>query len=380
MTQKVGETALDAVNAALEEVVHEAPVDTSSEATGDDSSAEVDEAAGTDPDIDGTDGDEGATDGDGEGEGAEGDEAAAGRERDPATGKFLPKSADKPGEKPADKPAEGVKPVEPKKPDPINDPIPKDLKGPTQERIRSLISTTKEVSAERDQIKQDFDYMVQGVQATGASPEQYGETLSWLAMFNSNDPKQQEKALELVETVAERLATLLGKERTVGDPLSTHADLKEAVRTGKVTIDYAKEIARTRNGQQFRGEINNNARQEQERQQAYDTELATARTALTDLEGSLKSLDKDWDVKKPILVAALKPVFASIPPSQWKAKFEEAYRNLPAMNRPAVARPRVPENQPMRAGKNPAGGGSIKSGPSSALEAVNAALAGMGGK
>jgi hypothetical protein len=200
-------------------------------------------------------------------------------------------------------------------------------------------------------------------------------------MFNSNDPAQQTKALELVENVAERLATLLGKERTIGDPLAQHADLKEALRTGKVTAEYAKEIARTRNGQQFRGELNDNARQQQERQQAYDTELATARNALTELEASLKSLDKDWDVKKPILVAALKPVFASIPPAQWKAKFEEAYRNLPAMNRPApIARPRVPENQPLRAGKNPAGGGSIKSGPSSALEAVNAALAGMGGK
>jgi hypothetical protein len=380
MTQKAGETALDAVNAALEEVVHEAPVDTSTEATGDDSADEVDETTGTDTDSDGTDSEEGAADGDGESEGTEGDEVAAGRERDPLTGKFLPKVADKPAEKPADKPAEGVKPVEPKKPDPINDPIPKDLKGPTQERIRSLITTTKEITAERDRVKQDFDYMVQGVQATGASPEQYGETLSWLAMFNSNDPAQQTKALELVENVAERLATLLGKDRTVGDPLSAHADLKDAVAKGQVTPQYAKEIARTRNSSQFRTQLTDNARQEQERQQAYDTELATARTALTELEGSLKSLDKDWDVKKPILVAALKPVFASIPPSQWKAKFEEAYRNLPAMNRPAVARPRVPENQPMRAGKNPAGGGSIKSGPSSALEAVNAALAGMGGK
>lgn len=375
-----GETALDAVNAALEEVTHEAPADTSADVTGDDSTDEVDASQSDDPEGDGTDGEEGAANGDGESEGAEGDAAAAGRERDPATGKFLPKAADKPNPDAANKPAEGVKPIEAKKPDPINDPIPKDLKGPTQERIRSLITTTKEVTAERDRVKQDFDYMVQGVQATGASPEQYGETLSWLAMFNSNDPAQQGKALELVENVAERLATLLGKERVIGDPLAAHADLKEAVRTGKVTPDYAKEIARTRNGQEFRGQLTSQARQQQEQQQSYDNELATARTDLTSLEGTLKGLDKDWDIKKPILVAALKPVFASIPPGQWKAKFEEAYRNLPAMNRPAITRPNIPANQPMRAGKNPAGGGSIKSGPSSALEAVNAALVGMGGK
>src|SRR5882724_10589545 len=38
--------------------------------------------------------------------------------------------------------------VEPKKADPVNDPIPKDLKKDTQDRIRTLIDTTKTVTAE----------------------------------------------------------------------------------------------------------------------------------------------------------------------------------------------------------------------------------------
>jgi hypothetical protein len=263
---------------------------------------------------------------------------------------------------------------EPPKKDPINDPIPKDLKKETSERIRTLIDTAKTVTAERDEVKQNFDYMVNGIQATGASPEQYGETLSWLALFNSRDPAQQEKALELVESVAERLATLLGKERVVGDSLAAHADLKEAVRTGKLTAEYAKEIARTRNGQQFRTELTTSATQaEQQRQQAANEEHQ-GRTALTELENTLRATDPDYEAKKAILVPALKATMASVPWSQKAAKFQEAYRTLNIPKAAAPAKPRIPANQPLRA-KQPSGGG-VKQ-PSSALDAMGAALANM---
>src|SRR5579863_3587465 len=300
---------------------------------------------------------------------------ARGDERDPVTGKFVKKAEEKPVEEEKPKPAEKAK-VEPPKKDPINDPIPENLKKDTSERIRSLIDIAKNVTQERDKAKQDFDYMVQGVQATGTSPEQYGETLSWLALFNSNDPKQQEKALELVENVAERLATLLGKERTVGDPLAAHADLKDAVSKGQITAQYAKEIARTRNGQQFRTELTTQATTQQQQQQAQAQELATARTDLSTLEQTLMGSDPDYAAKKAILVPALKPVFAAIPPSQWKTKFMEAYKaiNLPKAA-PRVVPKGVPANQPLRA-KQPAGGQAKA--PSSGLEAINAALAGMG--
>jgi len=144
------------------------------------------------------------------GEGEHPDASGEDKVRDPATGKFVkkdePKAGDKPGEKPGDPNAAAKKPA-----DPINDPIPKDLKKETQDRIRSLVSTTKEVTAQRDAVAKDFDYMIEGIKATGTTPEQYGELLSFMALFNSNDPASQTKALELVESVADRLAMLLGK-------------------------------------------------------------------------------------------------------------------------------------------------------------------------
>lgn len=359
-------TVMDEVNAALGDALgeEEAPALEVEEETTDET---------TDVDAEGdAEGDEGEVSKDEESEEEEGEkpEGEVGpngeRERNP-DGTWKAKTEAK-----VDKDGKPI--VEPKKADPVNDPIPKDLKKDTQERIRTLIDTTKTVTAERDTIKQNFDYMVNGIQATGATPQQYGETLSWLALFNSSDVKQQEKALELVETVAERLATLLGKERTVGDPLGQHADLKEAVTKGQITAQYAKEIARTRNGQTFRTEIATTAGQEQRQQQQAAEEERQGRAALTELEATLSASDPDYAAKKRILVPSLKPIMATVPWSQKKDKFLAAYRALQLPKGVTVKKPVV--NQPLRAGKQPAGGQTKQ--PSSMLEAISGALGSMG--
>jgi hypothetical protein len=336
-------------------------------ATGD--SADGDAAAGTE--TDGEEGDAGA--GDGEEAGAEGEAAGAASNRR-ADGTFKSKE-----EIAAEKAAATGKPgadaaaaaAGAKKPDALNDPIPKELKQETQERIRTLITTTKEATTRAEKAETDFNYLIQGVQATGATPEQYGETLSWLAMFNSNDPAQQTKALELVESVADRLATLLGKERTVGDPMAEHADLKEAVAKGQVTAQYAKEIARTRNSSKFRNDLTSTARTEAEQAQAHTQALAQAKADLNALETQLRKDDPQYEQKKAIIVPMLKPVFEQLEPSKWKAAFAKAFAGV------KVSAPvkKIPANQPMRAGKQPSGG--QKTAPGSMLDAVNGALAGM---
>lgn len=365
-------TVMDEVNAALGDALGgedpPEPITTEEEIP--------DETGDADAEGD-AEGDEGEVSDDAEGDEPEGEEKPEGevgpngeRERN-ADGTWKAKTEAK-----FDKDGKPI--VEAKKVDPVNDPIPKDLNKGTQERIRTLIDTTKTVTAERDEIKQNFDFMVNGIQQTGATPQQYGETLSWLALFNSNDPKQQEKALELVETVAERLATLLGKERTVGDPLGQHADLKEAVAKGQITAQYAKEIARTRNGQTFRTEIATSASQEQQQRQAAAQEEHDGRLALTELEKTLQASDPDYATKKAILVPSLKPIMATIRWSERKDKFLAAYRALQLPKGGTVSRPKTPVNQPLRAGKQPAGGQTKA--PSSMLEAISGALNGMSGK
>jgi hypothetical protein len=266
------ENVMDAVNAALGDAV-DAPEPEKEEVV----APEGDEAAETPEPESETPAEEP------EGEETDEEAEARGAERNP-DGTFKKKGSRKTGRGGETQRARRRK-------TPINDPIPKDLKKETSERIRTLIDTAKTVTAERDKIATDFHYMVNGVQATGATPQQYGETLSWLALFNSRDPAQQEKALELVESVAERLATLLGKERTIGDPLGAHQDLKNAVASGQITAQYAKEIARTRNGQQFRQELTTNAQTEAQRQEQARGEEQAGRQALTELEATLRASD-----------------------------------------------------------------------------------------
>ena len=152
------------------------------------------------------------------------------------------------------------------------------------------------------------------------------------------------------------------------------------MRTGKVTQEYAKEIARTRNGQQFRTELTTTATQQQQQQAEAQRVETQARTDLTALEDALRSVDgKEYDAIKASIVPVLKPVMAAINPAQWKDKFTQAYK-AEKDRRAATAAARgtrsaVPANQPLRAGKNPAGGQARP--PASAGEALNAALASM---
>ena len=305
------------------------------------------------------------------------DEPPADEEVDPKTGKPVEKGPN--GER--ERNPDGTwKKAEEKKPDPVNDPIPKELKAETRERMTSLINTVKEKDTQLAEVKQNFDYMVGGIQATGATPEQYGETLSWLALFNSGKPDSQLKALELVESVADRLATLLGKDRTASDPLKAHADLQEAIRTKQITPELAKEIARTRNGQQFRTELTTTAQMRQDQVNEAQRIENQARTDLTALEDALRSVDgKEYDSIKATIVPVLKPLMASINPAQWKEKFSAAYKaekdRRAAVKASSNARTKPPVNQPLRAGKNPAGGQARPA--ASAAEALNAALASM---
>jgi len=293
---------------------------------------------------------------------ADGKEGAGkGAERDPATGKFK-KSGEPDGSQ--------------KQPDAINDPIPKDLKPQTQERIRTLIKDVKEQSEIASKATEDLNVIVQGLQASGTTPEQYSEVLSFMSLFNSRDAEQQGKALEILENMADRLAALLGKERMVGDPLSEHADLKEAVQKGHINAQYAREIARQRKQTSFRTEIATSVRQSEEQATAAANEKNQARTDLNTLETTLRATDPHYDAIRAQLVPILKPVFAAMPPSQWKAAFQQAYANAKAGFVPPKPTPKPVTGQPLRANKSPAGGGSRAA--SSAMDVVNAAIAAAG--
>lgn len=385
------ESVMDVVNAALEGKVPDEPTETEEvvldEETGEETGEEVVEGEeGAEGEV-GTEGEEGGEEESDADVAAEAAKLGVSAKR--ANGQFKSKeeltadvaaakvAADK-TVKPGEKPAEG-KSVAKKEPDPINDPIPKDLKQETQQRIRTLIDRTKSAEETATKFETDFNYLVKGVQSTGASPEQYGETLSWLALFNSGDPAQQAKALELVENVADRLATMLGKERAVSDPLAMHPDLQAALKAGQITKQFATETARLRNGTTMRQELTTAVNTQTQQEQAAAQEKEQVRLDLNALEASLKATDPLYDRKKAAILPTVKVAFANMPRSKWKEAFQQIYREV----RLAPVVRRVTTAQPMRANKSggAAGGGAPASKgaePKDGLAALNAALAEIG--
>jgi hypothetical protein len=261
----------------------------------------------------------------------------------------------------------------PKAKDPINDPIPKDLKKETSERMQSLVKIAKEVTAERDAARNDMATFVNGIQATGSTPEQYGEALSWLSLFNSPKPEARMEAYKLVKNVAERMATMLGIEHTAADPLANHPDLREAVAKGQATVAMAREVARNRDNAKFTGEIQNTRLTAQQQQEQQQQELNQAKSDLNAFETQMKLTDPLYELKKAQIVPLLKPVFQKIPRNQWAETFKQAYAN--AKVQPKGVAPKGKAPQPLRANRNPAGGQGRPA--ASALDAMNAALNGM---
>lgn len=277
-----------------------------------------------------------------------------GRERNP-DGTFKPKGEkeQRPSTDPKDKA--------------LNDPIPKDLKQETKDRIKTLIDRNREADTKYAKLEQSSNQLVQRLASTGAAPEQMNEILTWTSKFYSKDPTQMRAAYDELDTFLNRFALVLGIQRTGGeDPLKEHADLQKAVAEGKLTKEYATEIATTRNSTRFRGELDQQARQETETRAAAEKELADAKSALDELEAGYARTDPQWAAKRAILVQTLQPVFKMIPPRQWKAAFEQAYSQT-KVAAPMAARG-APRNQPLR--PKP-GAGTQRSQPGSVGEVLD---------
>jgi hypothetical protein len=321
---------------------------------------------------------EGAEPAAGDGKDVGADKDADGKPIVPVDGKPKPDDERNPDGTPKE-PAK-VEPVK-KAPDALNDPIPKELSAQTQERIRTLIKTTKETEVKATEATQQLDYIVNGVRATGMNPQQYGEVLSFMQLFNSGDPKQQETALGLIENIADRLASLLGKERTVSDPLKGHADLIAAVAQGQMTRAWAGQMASARRQQTTRSEIETTARTTQDSQNAYVQEKETARVDMNKWEIETAAKDPQFKLLAPKIVKEMQKDLQTIPPKEWLPRFQQAYRVAKAAAGPVrsttngqFVKGSVPASQPLRARSSAAGGAGA---PKTALDAMNAALTSM---
>lgn len=357
------QSALDAINEALgvtDAVEDEEELESGEDEAGDDEAGddEAGDDAGDEGDGEGDESEDGgdAEDGDGEGEPTDEEKAAAAKK---SKSEFNEDGTRK-------------EPPGKKKLDPINDPIPKDLKQETSDRMKSLIKIAKEVTTERDEVRTNFDTIINGIKSTGSSPEQYGEAISWLSLFNSPKIEDRRTAYELVENVADRMATLLGIDRALADPLKGHQDLIDAVKNKVATLEMAKEVARNRNAAKFTGDINAGQQQRQQTEAQALQEHETAKADLNAFDTKMRAEDPLYDRKRKLIVPILQPLFKTIPKSQWATAYKNAYAQARVQPLGKI-NGNGNRSQPLRANKNPAGGQNRA--PSSALEAMNAGIA-----
>ena len=210
------------------------------------------------------------------------------------------------------------------------------------------------------------DELETAIQSTGASPEQYGQAIKWLALANSGKPDDAAQALDLVMETAKQLAQALGRELPgLHDPLADHPDLQEEVEAGDITRKRAIELAQ----QRATRALTEGTAKQAESQQRQQAEFTQAIESLNTLGAQLKARDPRYAEK----IAALQPTIALIrercPPSEWPARVQAAYQQV--VLPPPAAAP-LPPPGPVR---SPAVGGvSIQPQPKDEMEALEIGL------
>lgn len=364
---------MDAINAALEPP--KAPVVTP---PADDTNKDgADEELETEGGEDGTDEDPADAAGDDQPRGADG------KFKSPTDGKG--KAGEGAGKDEAGKLGADGKPLvddkgAAKKPDHVNDPIPKELSERTQERMQSLVSMVKE----KDEIISQQHQLFAQIESTGATPQEFGAMVGYMAWVHSNDPKQLTQARDLLMSELRGVSLKLGEAAPGIDFLSDYPDLKTMVDNGQITTDVAQELAIKRTREKTERDASVAKSSATAATQAAETAQNDAIKELNALGAQLMQDDPDYarkhDILKPIISS-----FGILPPKQWKAAFMRAYNAIPAANpnagggsggsAGAGGAAGAGRGTPLRGNKTPAGEGQKQ--PTSLFDAVNAALDNM---
>lgn len=217
----------------------------------------------------------------------------------------------------------------------------------------------KENTTRAERAEAERNEMLGYIQETQATPEQYGQALTYLKLVNSPNRADKEAALQIMQQEVAALARMIGVPVPGVNMLEGHDDLIAEVGAGRLSMERAAELAAARESRNFQLRQNEANQQQTRETQALNQARQAARNQLNVMEQQWLANDPAYKAKRPILIQQMKPILARIHPSQWAATFKNAYDALPAavvtQPRPNNTPPNVPRNTPI-GGKNPAGG------------------------
>lgn len=242
---------------------------------------------------------------------------------------------------------------------------PEGLSERAKARFAELASRAKEGEVWKERAEQ----WQQTIASTGASPEQFGQLLTYTSLVNSGDPEKLRQAMNVLERERNAIARMIGEEAPGIDLLSDHPDLIQRVQQGDFDRHAALEVARART-------LAAQQRQRDEWAQIQQMQSATQTQAIQSLNTlgqQLEAQDPQYRQKFAQLQPML-PIIAQLPPERWGEAFMQAYQSI------VVPAPTpVPQQQRLPAAPQPlrgtgGGGTALQQQATSAQQAIEQAL------
>jgi hypothetical protein len=248
----------------------------------------------------------------------------------------------------------------------------KGLGAKAQARFSEVITTLKaregEIATLTQQMKplaEARDTITSILEETKTSSDQLSAYLEFNRMLQSDNPKDLEAALGMVEAQRTALYQALGREPEGGgiDLLADFPDLKAKVAEAQITREDALEIAQ---GRRDKAASEQRTQQQRSQQQSAEQQKQAAQKALADITSwtaELAKSDIDYKAKEEMLLEQVDEVIKTYPPNQWVPTLKLLYAGLVIQKTPAGP---DKAKQPIR----PSGGKAGAKTPTNMFEAM----------
>lgn len=183
---------------------------------------------------------------------------------------------------------------------------------------------------------QGGEEVMDAIESTGASGEQFAAVLTYLQLINSRDPAKMKTGYDLMQKELTWLSKEIGVEAPGYDPLDEYPDLKAMVEENPDVRAMAVETARLR-----KLEKNTTTRStEVDNKNREDEQFRAGVAAAKQFGETMRKTDPDFQHKLGILSPLLDGIYKNAKPAEWAARIKEVYDKIPAPVKPRVTAPR----------------------------------------
>lgn len=239
--------------------------------------------------------------------------------------------------------------------------VPDDANERTKERIHTLIDRVKTREVELEERTGHLNGLVNEINQTGVTPEEFNQTLQFLRLSNSTNPADKQAALAMLDEQRQNLSMATGREVPGVDLLNDQPDLQEKVNTLQMTREDALQVANSRRQHARQQQAQLESQQAVNHQSQNNMMIGQGKADLDRIGTDLSKTDPDYKAIMKYVTPLISSI-ASAHPSTWGDSFLSIYNatkeQFTQMNQQAQRAHRPPkENRPIT-GANVTGAGA----------------------